>query len=139
MKTVIVDSDALIALINRDDSLSTKAIKTLESLHTQEVRLLYPATTIVETTTALQRKLSNTSLTAEIARMIREGQFPVAPVDQEVLELAESIFKPTGSKQNTLFDAVVAAIAKRLNADAIFGFDSWYEKIGLTLASSTID
>ena len=136
MKVAIVDSDALIALLNKDDSLADKAIKTLESLHMQGVRLLYPATTLVETTTALQRKLSNPSLASEVIRMIKESQFTVVPVDQEILELAELLFRPQGSKQNTLFDAVVAAIAKKLNADAIFGFDAWYEKVGFTLASS---
>jgi predicted nucleic acid-binding protein len=139
MRTVIVDSDALIALLNKDDSLADKAVKTLEALHVQEVRLLYPATTLIETTTALQRKLSNPTLTIEIARMIKESQFEVVPVDQEILELAELLFKPHGSKQNTLFDAVVAAIAKKLNADAIFGFDAWYEKVGFKLASSLLE
>ena len=42
------------------------------------------------------------------------------------------------AKKNTLFDAVVAAIAKRLNADAIFSFDEWYRKIGLTLTDDLI-
>lgn len=35
------------------------------------------------------------------------------------------LYNPHGSKQNTLFDAVVATIAKELNADAIFSFDEW--------------
>jgi len=138
IQTIIVDSDALIALLNIEDSLASKALKTLEALHIQGARLLYPATTLVETTTTLQRKLSNPSLTTEIVRMIRENQFPVVPVDQEILELAEVLFKPTGSKQNTLFDAIVAVIAKKLHADAVFGFDKWYEKVGLTLASNLI-
>lgn len=135
MKTVVVDTDALIALINKEDSMAAKALKTLEGLYEREVRLLYPATTIVEATTALQRKLSNPSLTTEIVRTIKESQFEIVPIDQAVLELAETLFKPSDSKQSTLFDAIVAAVAKTIKADAIFGFDKWYEKIGLRLAS----
>jgi hypothetical protein len=40
--------------------------------------------------------------------------------------------------KNTLFEAVVATIAKRLNAHAIFSFDEWYRKIGLTLTDDLI-
>ena len=71
--------------------------------------------------------------------MIKESQFPIIAVDQEILELAEALFDPYGSKQNTLFDAVVAAIAKKQKADAIFSFDVWYEKIGLTLAFNILE
>ncbi len=134
MKTVIVDSDALIALLNKDDLLAEKAIKTLEGLYKLEAKLLYPATTLIETTTTLQRRLSDASLTKEIVKMIKESQFPVIAVGQETIKMAESLFNPSGSKQNTLFDAVVAAIAKQQKADAVFSFDGWYEKVGLNLA-----
>ncbi len=131
MRTIIVDSDALIALVNKDDKLATRALRVLEGLHKQGAKLLYPVTTIAETTTTLQRKLGNPLFASEIMAMTRE--FMIVPVDQETLELAESIFEPMGSKQNTLFDAIVAAIAQKLKADAVFSFDSWYEKVGLTL------
>jgi predicted nucleic acid-binding protein len=139
VKSVIVDSDALIALLNKDDLLADKAVKTLEGLYRQDTRLFYPATTLAETTTVLQRKLSNAALTKDIVKMIKDSQFPVIAVDQEILELAESLFNPNGSKQNTLFDAIVAVIAKRQKADAVFSFDAWYEKIGLTLAFNILE
>ncbi len=136
MKTVVVDTDALIALVNKDDFLALDAVKTLEDLYANEVKLVYPATTIVEAITTFQRKLSNSALAGDIAQMLREGQFNIVPVDQNLLEQAETLFKPKGSKQNTMFDAVVAAVAKTTNADAIFSFDNWYEKVGLRLATS---
>jgi hypothetical protein len=64
--------------------------------------------------------------------------FPVRAVYHAILTEAGELFIPNGSKKNTLFDAVVAAIAKRLNADAIFSFDEWYRKIGLTLTFDLI-
>jgi len=48
---------------------------------------------------------------------------------------ALALFNLHGSKQNTLFDAVVAAMARRLNAAAIFSFDKWYEKLGFRLVT----
>ncbi len=139
MKTVIVDSDALIALLNKDDLLAGKAVKTLEGLYKLEAKLLYPATTLVETTTILQRRLSDASFTKKIIKMINESQFPVVAVDQETIKMAELLFNPNSSKQSTFFDAVVATIAKQQKADAVFSFDDWYEKVGLTLAYKIVD
>ena len=136
MKTVVVDTDALIALVNKDDALASDAVRTLQDLYANEVKLVYPSTTIVEAITTFQRKLSNSSLAGDIAQMLRGGQFNIVPVDQNILEEAELLFKPDGSKQNTMFDAVVAVVANAINADAIFSFDRWYEKVGLRLASS---
>jgi hypothetical protein len=45
---------------------------------------------------------------------------------------------PNGSEQNTLFDTVISAIAKQQQADAIFSFDKWYKRIGLTLIDDFI-
>ena len=64
--------------------------------------------------------------------------FPVRAVNHAILSEAGDLFNPNGSKRNTLFDAVVAAIAKRLDADAIFSFDEWYRKIGMTLTDDLI-
>lgn len=136
MKTVVVDTDALIALVNKDDALASDAVRTLQDLYANEVKLVYPSTTIVEAITTFQRKLSNSGLAGDIAQMLRGGQFNIVPVDQNILEEAELLFKPDGSKQNTMFDAVVAVVANAINADAIFSFDRWYEKVGLRLASS---
>lgn len=68
----------------------------------------------------------------------QSGDFPVHAVDHAILTEAGELFNPDGSKKNTLFDAVVAALAKRLNADAIFSFDEWYRKIGMTLTEDLI-
>jgi predicted nucleic acid-binding protein len=45
-----------------------------------------------------------------------------------VLNAAAALFKPHGSKHNTIFDAIVAALAQKHHAQAIFSFDDWYEK-----------
>jgi predicted nucleic acid-binding protein len=35
-----------------------------------------------------------------------------------------------------VFDALVAAVAKKNNADAIFSFDAWYQKQGFKLVTN---
>lgn len=137
-KTVVVDTDALIALFNKDDKHAATALSLLEELYKQEVRLLYPSTTVVEAVTAIQRKLTEPDLAAQIIEVMRRNELVTEPVDQAVLEEAVKYFNPKGSKQNTLFDAIVAAIAKRYNADAIFSFDEWYTKQNFRLASELV-
>ena len=56
----------------------------------------------------------------------------------QYLPKQENSLIPMALSKNTLFGAVVAAIAKRLNADAIFSFDEWLRKIGLTLTDDLI-
>lgn len=66
---------------------------------------------------------------------MQEGVFTVEYIDEEILKLATKYFEHANSKKNTFFDAIVAATAKRLEADAIFSFDNWYTKLGFKLAS----
>lgn len=134
LRTVVVDADALIALFNKDDLHATTAMHLLERLTADNIRLLYPATTIAETVTTLRRRFNNAQAVAEVVRLVQAGHLIIAPVDMPVVVEALTLFQPKGSKQNTLFDAIVAAVAKQHHAEAIFSFDRWYEKQGLTLA-----
>src|SRR6266699_2987539 len=83
--------------------------------------------------------LSSTSDASSLINKLQNGDLPVQAVDQETLLTAATLYHPLASKKNTLFDAVVAALAKQLNADAIFSFDGWYGKIGLSLASDLLE
>jgi predicted nucleic acid-binding protein len=136
MKTVVVDADGLIALFSKDDAHAEKAILLLQELAREEAKILYPSTTLVEAATTLQRKLHQPQLAAQIADLVKAKQFPIESVSEETFSVAVTYFKPTEtSKHNTLFDAVVAAVAKKTNADAIFSFDKWYTKQGFVLVA----
>jgi predicted nucleic acid-binding protein len=139
MKTVIVDADGLIALFSKDDAHAEKALAILLKLVLEEAKILYPATAIAEATTTLQRKLNKPHLAAQIADLIKENKFPIEPVSEDTLNTAVQYFKPVASsKHNTLFDALVAAVAKKNTADGIFSFDEWYQKQGFKLVSNLI-
>lgn len=111
---------------------------TRNSLATTEAYLLFPTTAICEAVTVLKRKLNKPQDAARVVQKFQSGDFPVHAVDQEILTLAGKFFNPHDSKQNTLFDAVIAAIAKQLSAEAIFSFDKWYKKQGFTLAGELL-
>ena len=136
---VIGDADAIVALSSKGDANHEKAKRILEELDTIEADVLFPISAICEATTAIQRKLNSPEAAEYVIEQVQAEHFYVQAIEREVLFEALKLFHPHGSKKNTLFDALVAATAKRLNADAIFSFDEWYRKIGLTLAGDLVE
>lgn len=132
---IIVDADALIALVDSQDAHAQQALAIAMQLQELEAPLLYPATTIVEAAMTLQRKLNKPAMVAQIVAGIKARHFIIEPVDEQILDEAAALFKPHGSKQNTLFDAIVAVVAFKYTARAVFSFDEWYTKVGLKLVN----
>jgi predicted nucleic acid-binding protein len=133
---VIGDSDGLIAVLHEEDKNHKKALETVAKLLQHDAQTVFPLTTIVEAVTTLKRKLNKPNLAAKAIHKITSGKLVIENTDTELLTEALKIFDPSGSKQNTLFDALVAATAKKLNTNVIFSFDDWYEKLGLKLAAN---
>ncbi len=135
---IIVDADAIISFVYIADVNHEKAKRLMQQLVTLQSTLLFPTTAICEAVTVLRGRLNRPDDAARIMQKFQGGDFPVQAVDQEVLRDAAALYDPQASKKNTLFDAVIAAIAKKLHADAIFSFDGWYRKIGLTLTDDLL-
>jgi predicted nucleic acid-binding protein len=135
---VIVDADALIALSSVSDANHEKAKRILRFLSTSHAAALFPTTAICEAVTVLRGRLNKPDDASSIIKKLQSGDFPVQAVDQETLLTAATLYKPLASKKNTLFDAVVAALAKQVHTDAIFSFDGWYRKIGLRLTDDLL-
>ncbi len=135
---IVVDSDALIGLFYDQDAHAQEALEIAQKLQSLNAKLIYPATTIIETVTTLQRKLQRPDVVKQIMALVERTPLIIEPVDTTILAEALVLFDPDGSKKNTLFDAVVAAIAAKVSAKAIFSFDGWYEKQGFTLARQVV-
>jgi predicted nucleic acid-binding protein len=137
-ETIIVDADALIAVFDPTDVHAQRAFSVLKQIDAVGATLLYPATAIAEAVTTFQRKLNNQQAVAHIIQRIKQKDFFIEQIDQATIHVATGLFHPTGSKQNTLFDAIVAAVAKRHQATTVFSFDGWYKQMGLTLAGDLL-
>ncbi len=135
---IIVDADALISFVYVNDANHARAKAILQQLANTQAFLLYPTTAICEAVTALKGKLNRPEDAKRIVEKLQSGEYPIQAVDQPTLTEAAALFNPLASKKHTLFDAVIAAIAKRLEASAIFSFDEWYRKIGMTLTDDLI-
>ncbi len=135
IKTIIVDSDALIALSLISDANHEKAVKISESWAKRGYTFIFPNTMLLETMTSLKRARNEPKIAHLINRQfLSKGAFNVLYVDEEIQTKAGKLFDSAGSKQNTPFDAVIAASAEVTEADAIFSFDNWYPKLGYKLA-----
>jgi predicted nucleic acid-binding protein len=131
---VVSDTDGLIAVLSEEDKNHQKATETVAKLLQQDAQTVFPITTITEAITTLRRKLNNPDLTEKVVNQITSGSLSIENADTGMLNEAFKLFDPKGSKQNTIFDAMVVATAKKLNTKVIFSTDSWYEKLGFILA-----
>ncbi len=132
---IIVDSDGLIGSLNISDAHFNASQKIILTLKETNSKLIYPATVIAETVTLLQARLNRPDLASQIIQLIDNNFMIVEPVDIKVIQQASRMLDFKRSKHNTLFDCIVATIAERRNADAIFSFDKFYQKKGFKLAS----
>ncbi len=130
------DTDGLIAVLSSEDVNHEKALSTIEKLLQYDAQTVFPLTTITETVTTLKRKLNRPDLAEKVVNQVTLGTLSIENVDTDMLSVALKVFNPKGSKQNTLFDAIVVATAKKLNTKIIFSTDRWYEKLGFTLAGN---
>ena len=132
---VVSDADALIALVHTEDANHAKAVAISTKLLEKGVTIILPNTAILEAITSLKRALNLPEKSALLNTQYQQGVFVVEYINEDIQMLSSKYYKEAISKKNTAFDAVVAATAKELNADAIFSFDQWYTKLGFTLAS----
>lgn len=138
IKVVVVDSDAIFALYNPNDPLNTKATQTFQELIAQEFQLIYPTSVIFEIISLFQRVLPIPTVTAKLIDIINSDEILIHVVDHEILKESAGIFKPAGSKKNTLVDCSVVAVAKKIKADGVFAYDEFYIKQGLKLARDLV-
>lgn len=133
--TIVVDSDGLIGFSNPEDVHYLVCMKILQNLKKLASVLIYPATTIAETTAVLQIRLNKQETADQIIEFTKSGAFQIESVNQETLVNAASFLDKDRSKHVTIFDGIVAAVAQKYQADAIFSFDKFYKKQGFKLAS----
>jgi predicted nucleic acid-binding protein len=137
--TIIGDADGLMGFINPLDAHNQQAKRILSFLEAHNATLSFPTTTIAEAITTLIRKDASPLLAGQIIDHCRAGNILLTPVDETVMTTAITFFNPAGSKKNTIFDAIVAAVAKLYQADAIFSFDEWYSKQGFKITNDLVE
>ena len=135
---IVADADSIVAQAYAQDANHQVILGLGKKLQRQKAHIIFPSTTIIEAVTTLQRKFSDPGLAAATYDLFIDSGVVIADVGQEDIKEARKLFDPLSSKHNTVFDAVVATLAKKYNADAIFSFDGWYRKLGFKLVVDLI-
>lgn len=141
MKTVVGDADILIALAHTEDANHDRAVELSQKLYEEQYKIVFPNTAILEAITALKRK---PDLPSEKAQLInsqyQQGEFNIVYIDENMQTKASEIFESTTTNRDTIFDCVVASLARELKADGVLAFDSFYaERCKLTLAQELVN
>lgn len=137
-KTVIVDSDGLIGLVNENDKLHERCLKISQLISSNSLGTVVPYPIVLEAATSLSRgTVGRSDLAAQLlqdyAKIEEEPQY-----DTNVANLVTKLYNPRTSKKNTPFDHYVLAVAKKNDIQYVFSFDLFYKKNGLTLIEELI-
>lgn len=131
----IGDADSLVALADEHDTNYRKARKISQWLLLRGFQIIYPNTAILEAITALSRAKNLHDKAKLTTKQYLKGIFDIDYISSEIQIKAADIFvTKSQSKKNTIFDAIVAATAKKYETNLIFSFDDWYPKLGFKLA-----
>lgn len=132
-KIAVGDADGLIALALPIHPNHNLAVAGTVAFVKEGIEVIFPSTVFPEAITSLKRAANQPEKAHLLSKQFAQGAFNVTYVDQEIMERACEIFDNARSKQNTFFDAIVAATAEKLGAEYIFSFDNWYPKLGHNL------
>ncbi len=125
---IIVDTDALLALINSADSLHVKAKALLVELHSQGAQLILLPTTLSEFSLIAASRVGLNQTKAVVEIWTKGANHQILEVDKELINSAVKLFQKQTSKEESFFDCFVMAAATRYEYDAIFSFDKGYLK-----------
>ena len=131
MAQLLVDTSAVYALIDRDDTYHRKAVSLLRSLPPRGLTPLLTNFIVAESHALLLSRLG-----AEIARdwLLRQI-WPVERITPEDEEKAREIIRRYSDKSFSYTDATSFAVMERLGIKEAFAFDPHFRQYGLKLLS----
>lgn len=136
-KFVLVDSDALIGLIHKDDVLHARAVAVSRYLSKNDFVIIIPYPIVLEAATALSRGAKRPDLAKRLLFDYSDFSQPELAENLIAKEVSK-IFDPKASRKNTPFDCYLAALAKLNKINLVFSFDSFYKKQGFTLVGGLV-
>lgn len=129
MKSIIVDSDALVALSKIDDLHHGAATGIQENLSKRDITLCTSNYVFAETVTVISQRVGFRAAVSFINVMKSDkSAFIIIWINEEIEKLAIEIFKTQSSKNVSFVDCTNMALMQKEKIDAIFSFDKVYKK-----------
>lgn len=132
MERVLVDTSAVLALVEPNDEAHERAKRAFEALRAREVVLVASSYALLETYTLIGRRFG----LGAVSRF-RESFAPlldVVWVDQDLHEAALDLLVERRKRRLSLVDAVSFVLARREGIDEAFAYDRHFADEGLRMA-----
>lgn len=126
---ILVDTDALIALTNKDDSLHLQTKALLIELHKSGAKLFLLPTTLSEFALISTNKIGLMQTKAMVEVWTKGSSHKILNINNELTLNSLKIYHAQTSKEESLFDCYIMAASKLQKMDAIFSFDKGYKKL----------
>jgi len=127
---LLIDADAIFALMVRNDTNHRKAVSLINKNKKVVISILN--TTIAEIATVLFRKVSHQAA-LKFLTDVKNGDFIIITVEDKLMDKATVYFEKQKTKTVTFFDCLNMAAMEIFNFEAIFSFDKGYAKNGFKL------
>ena len=131
IKPIFVDTSAIIALLNRNDSFHDQAEKIILKLEKERVSLVITNYIRLETHALLLYRAG--SIIA--LKFLEDKSWYVEWVSEQDEHEALEVIKKYNDKSFSLTDAVSFVIMKRLNINGAFTFDRHFQQYGWSILS----
>ncbi len=132
---VLIDTDAFVALIKKNDNNHKRAEKISDFLTKKSSSFYTTNFVFSETITVLSQRVDHQTAINFIDDFKNLKEVNLIRVNEEIEEMAIKIFKNQISKNVSFVDCINMAVLKRYKWNTIFSFDKVYRKNGFKPAS----
>lgn len=128
LQRILIDTDALVAIIKGNDSNHKKALIISEKI--KNAAIFITPLTIPETVTVISYKMSQIEA-KEFLIKIRQENFIEISLNPELIQKTDKIFLSQKTKGTSWIDCLNVAVVKTEELDGIFSFDKFYKRLNI--------
>lgn len=126
-KTLLVDADAFVAIVIKQDSNHQKAKLSWNDVVERRLHLIVSDPALGEAITVISQKES-LKVAVKFAEETLASPIEIIEVDSAFRRQALDIFKKQTSKNSRFTDCINMAIMQKKDIDTIFSFDEQYKR-----------
>lgn len=139
MLDVLVDADALVALVKSDEQNHKRALTISRTLQKKSCTWYISPFTIGEVVTVISHKV-NQATAKKVLKELRKQNLNLLTLKDKYIHLADDWFNKQSKKGTSYFDCYNMALLERYKNqfNAIFSFDGVYKRNGFKIAEEII-
>lgn len=130
---ILVDTDAIVALLNEQDANHRKALEVVNFLVRNSLLFVISNHVFGESLTVVSKKVGHKEA-VDYLHQVKGGLFEILRINEKLEDLAYNIFADQSSKNVSFIDCTNMAVLIRYRWNTIFSFDQVYPKNGFKLA-----